>query len=216
MLLKEAYTTSLDLAKKNKESWVGCIKELLKYLKLDFIFEKPDNFKTSFIIRKVEVTLYSKFFNIWKNNISNDKGKTEKGGNKLRTYNTFKSNFTFEPYLMCGNRDQRRILTKFRISDHPLEIERGRYFGLEVKDRKCKLCNVDIEDEVHFLIKCEQYKSFRNNYFRQIYLNNKNFKDLSDKNKLIWLMSCEDKHIVTILFQMLGDFYNTRNIFLRK
>ena len=39
----------------------------------------------------------------------------------------FKNNFTFEPYLHWGNYDKRRLITKFWISSHQLEIERGRY-----------------------------------------------------------------------------------------
>jgi hypothetical protein len=51
-------------------------------------------------------------------------------GNKLRTYRLFKDQFVFEPYLNWGTYNQRNILTKFRISSHKLEIEKGRYMNI--------------------------------------------------------------------------------------
>jgi hypothetical protein len=49
-------------------------------------------------------------------------------------------------------KQQRKLLTKFRISAHNLNIEKGRYIGTKVEDRICNLCKNNIEDEVHFLI----------------------------------------------------------------
>jgi hypothetical protein len=31
--------------------------------------------------------------------------------------------------------DERRVLTKFRVSSHNLEIEKGRYIGVKTEDR---------------------------------------------------------------------------------
>ena len=60
-------------------------------------------------------------------------------GNKLRIYKLFKDNFKFEDYLTMSTANQRRIITKFRISAHKLEIERGRYFNVPMEHRICKL-----------------------------------------------------------------------------
>jgi coproporphyrinogen III oxidase len=49
------------------------------------------------------------------------------------------------------------LLSKLRISNHNLEIERGRHRGLQAKERICKLCLKEVEDEIHFLLKCEAY-----------------------------------------------------------
>jgi hypothetical protein len=51
--------------------------------------------------------------------------------------------------------DERILLSKLRISNHNLEIERGRHRGLQAKERICKLCLKEVEDEIHFLLKCE-------------------------------------------------------------
>ena len=49
------------------------------------------------------------------------------------------------------------LLSKLRISNHNLEIERGRHRGLQAKERICKLhvCLKEVEDEIHFLLKCK-------------------------------------------------------------
>ena len=62
----------------------------------------------------------------------------------------FKHNFTMENYLQFGSRNQRRNLCKFRISNHKLEIEQVRYRNIKAKERLCKLCKKDVEDEIHF------------------------------------------------------------------
>jgi hypothetical protein len=51
------------------------------------------------------------------------------------------------------NDEQRILLSKLRISNHNLEIERGRHRGLQARERICKLCLKEVEDEIHFLLK---------------------------------------------------------------
>ena len=210
-LLYNAFIMSKNMDNEKKESWVGCIREIFKYLKLDFLFQNSDKFKTNYIINKVKLTLRSKFVFIWKENLHNDNKRNSNCGNKLRTYRTFKRDFTFEPYLLIGKREEKQMLTKFRISDHSLEIERGRYIGLDVKDRICKNCNYEIEDELHFLLKCHMYTNERDNHLSNIMKINKNFHKLSYEDKFIWLLSSEDKDIIKIIYMMLKVFYTKRN-----
>ena len=134
------------------------------------------------------------------------RGSIQKSKNKLRTYRKFKSIFKLEPYLLFGTKQQRKLLTKFRISAHNLNIEKGRYIGTTVEDRICNLCKNNIEDEVHFLITCPLLEKFREPYIKNIKETYKNFSLLSDENKLIWLLSSEDKHIIIHLFGLLYIF----------
>ena len=57
------------------------------------------------------------------------------------------------------NTEHRRARKKLRISDHILEIERGRYKKtyLNPESRICPQCR-QMEDEKHFLTKCTLYK----------------------------------------------------------
>jgi hypothetical protein len=62
------------------------------------------------------------------------------------------------------NDEQRIVLSKLRISNHDLEIERGRHRELQAKERICKLCLKEVEDEIHFLLKCEALHLRNMNY----------------------------------------------------
>ena len=73
----------------------------------------------------------------------------------------FKNKFTFEPYLYWGNYDKRRLITKFKIYSHQLEIERGRHRSIPTSQRICKLCNLEVEDELHFLLECPKSNKIR-------------------------------------------------------
>jgi hypothetical protein len=48
-------------------------------------------------------------------------------------------------------------LIRFRISPHSLEIEKRRHQNIPLNERICKLCKLEIEDEIHFfvIIQCE-------------------------------------------------------------
>ena len=108
----------------------------------------------------------------------------------------FKSNFGFEKYLECGDYRKRKIITRFRLSAHDLEIEKGRYIGLKTHQQICKLCSSEVEDEIHFLLKCSALDTTRSFCIENIKSYNKNFESLSDKDKLIWLLSSEDNIIL--------------------
>ena len=74
---------------------------------------------------------------------------------KLRFYKVFKKNFVREPYLhILKDYKLRKLVTKFRCSDHTLEVELGRHRKVEYEQRICKICNADVETEIHFLQAC--------------------------------------------------------------
>ena len=103
---------------------------------------------------------------------------------KLRFYKLFKTSFGKEPYLdHIKDFRLRKILTKFRCSDHILEIEVGRHKKLKVEERICKLCDSgDVESEIHFLAHCPAYTQIRSHYFRNI-----------DPVNCIDILACKDK-----------------------
>lgn len=153
-ILKEAFLLSTSMNKNNHESWVGCIQKFFKYLNLEYIFTNVSKYKTNFIVNKVKENLIEVFKNQQLNNITSIQGTSKNSsGNKLRTYKKFKNSFTFESYLHIGSKSNRQIITKFRVSAHDLEIEKGRYIGVKAENRICKLCETEVEDEFHFLLK---------------------------------------------------------------
>ena len=54
----------------------------------------------------------------------------------------------------------------FRVSSHSVAVETGRYQGVLDVNRVCNLCEDDIEDEFHFILKCPIYQNFRSKYIK--------------------------------------------------
>ena len=53
---------------------------------------------------------------------------------------------------------ERSLYTQLRLGILPLEIEIGRYKGIELNNRICQLCNLNkIESEIHFVTECTAY-----------------------------------------------------------
>ena len=210
-LLTEAYRLSVDLSNKGIDSWVNFIKSILSYLNI-----KADlNSNSKYLYRKVLNALITKFILNWKEKTQSTHGENKHTGNKLRTYSLFKQNFTMEKYLQFGSRNQRRNLCKFRISNHKLEIEQGRYKNISADKRLCKLCKNNVEDEIHFLLKCPVLNDVRNTNLSKIHELYPNTERLNDKDKLIWLMSTEDSNLIHLVYQLLSSLSEERILKLR-
>jgi hypothetical protein len=105
---------------------------------------------------------------------------------KLYICSKIKSELKLENYLLFfSNFKMRQLFTKFRVSDHSLEIESGRYKNITREERKCKNCNLnEIGDEYHFFLKCSANHSLRNNLFNKIILNKPDFIEEIPLNKI--------------------------------
>ena len=83
-------------------------------------------------------------------------------GHKLRTYALMKTEVGLENYLnVIRNVSVRTQFSKFRLSDHNLEIEKGRHRGIVAAQRFCPFCKYKVENEIHFLLECPIYKELR-------------------------------------------------------
>ena len=88
-----------------------------------------------------------------------------KAKNKLRNYSLIKKEYKIEDYLiLINNRDERKMLAKLRCSNHCLLTETGRHNNTDVSDRKCTFCD-KIEDEIHFTVECQLYRTTRSKFF---------------------------------------------------
>ena len=56
-------------------------------------------------------------------------------------------------------------LIRFKLSNHNLPIETGRWENVTIQNRICPLCNnVDIEDEFHYIFTCTFFKNERHRF----------------------------------------------------
>jgi hypothetical protein len=96
---------------------------------------------------------------------------------------------------------KRRIYTKFRISNHKLLIEYGRYQQIPREERFCKHRHSgSVEDEFHFAFECHKYDNLRNN--TNNILNNIFQMQLTTKSKeyLLTHVMCNNDQVLTGLF----------------
>ena len=104
--------------------------------------------------------IYSNYTEKWKIDIY--------GYTKLRSFILFKTNFKLENYLVVlKDYKLKKCMSKFRLSSHDLEIDKGRYFGVPLEQRLCKFCNRKcVEDENHFLMECNYYNEIQESFFK--------------------------------------------------
>ena len=96
----------------------------------------------------------------------------------------------------------RQLCTKFRVSDHSLEIESGRYKNITKEERICKNCNLnEIRDEYHLFLKCTANHSLRSNLFNKIILNKPDFIEEIPLNKKKFLLDANSELLAEV-----GDF----------
>ena len=108
---------------------------------------------------------------------------------KLKTLSILKSNLVCEDYLLSvSNVANRTALTKFRLSNHNLMIEKGRYENVQLCDRSCPFCPDQIENEFHFLIKCPVYTELRRKMLDDINDIIYGFYYPQDENFLFWFL----------------------------
>ena len=88
---------------------------------------------------------------------------------KMHTFSFLKQNAELARYLLLvDNVSDKIALTRFRLSNHNLMIEKGRHQNMNFLDRTCPFCPGQIENEFHFLIKCKTYSKLRENLINQI------------------------------------------------
>ena len=158
-------------------NWCSDIKDIFTELDLLHFYEN----KSIVDIKTVEKAVRDYYSRIWYDSVRTVP--------KLRTYANFKRNFDQEHYLKLNlSKNERSMLTQFRVGILPIRLETGRYVGESIEDRICKLCNHEtVESEYHFLMNCPRYDDLRSNIFQDI-LDENEFCSLGENDKLKFLL----------------------------
>ena len=94
-------------------------------------------------------------------------------------------------YTVLEYPNLRKALTRHRLSEHSLAIEKGccRQTWLSREDRLCAQCpQNEVEPELHFLTSCPMYDHIRDTYFPQITQTHKEFENKSNFDKFPYLL----------------------------
>ena len=163
----------------NNFEWYKNIKLLLNNLGLSYILNGSVSNPEVVVHKRVTDVFFQNAFT----EISSD-------SSKLRTYCLFKKEVRREPYLSnIKNVKDRISMTKFRLSNHKLMIEKGRHLNLEISERKCHFCH-SVEDETHFLIVCPNYTTLRNDLLNTVQekLKDESMENFDNKTMLKYLL----------------------------
>ena len=162
-LVKQA----IELQMKNsiESEWAATVRYLLYTLGMDIHLDNPglvttENFANICVSKMSNLCIVQ-----WHRHMTGGymrPGET----NKLRFYKLFKTSLKMEPYLhLIPNFQLRKCISKFRCSDHSLEIEVGRHKKMKIEERICKICQGAVGTEEHFLRFCPILNELRSRYF---------------------------------------------------
>ena len=88
---------------------------------------------------------------------------------KLRTYASLKTSIGLEKYISAGMAIEERVsISKIRLSNHTLMIEKGRHLGIEKTQRFCPFCPNQVETEQHFILQCKTFEVLREQLFENL------------------------------------------------
>ena len=128
---------------------------------------------------------------------------TLKRTKKLTVYKLIKSDYRIEPHLIyLNNKKHQRALTRLRVSSHKLNIELGRHLRPPIPraNRLCNFCNSkEVDDEIHFLTKCELYSEVRYHLFDEIQRHQHNSHNLSPENLYQCVMTSKSEKGLTAI-----------------
>ena len=155
-LLRSCYNMLYTQCNQGRLNWATSIRTLLYSYGFGYIWESQtagSDFLTCFKER-----LFDSEIQNWRSSVVNMP--------KLCTYSLFKTDLKVELYLLLDiPREVKKALAKFRVGNHDLEIEKGRFVKTARENRVCKLCgNGKIEDEYHVLFECSVYNDIRRAY----------------------------------------------------
>ena len=137
----DAYKCNSDILSLTNSNWLNTVKNTLKLIECEDIWNNGGDEFGDFQTNIIQRLLHEKFLIQWQTDFYRQSFPDK----KLRTYSKFKSKFEMENYLLVlKNRNERRNLTRLRISAHNLNIEKGRHkrpVKIPVDGRICELCS---------------------------------------------------------------------------
>ena len=167
------------------DEWIVNIKKELCTLGLNYLFdcELPD--------KAIYCIIEQRIFDTTKQHIFANIASMSRG----LIYQHLVDNFCLQYYLTKSiDWKFKKLLIKFRISAHSLNIEKGRHSGVRRNDRNCSKCNsTSVEDEFHFILECLFYRELRSKYIKRYYFNH------PSTFKLVQLLSVQNnKELVNL------------------
>ena len=134
------------------------------------------------LLNSIKRVLTDQFYQNWNASLNES--------SKALYYKLFKEKPSMDLYILELPINLRIWTTRFKIANHRLPIETGRWRNLDKDKRICTLCNNSIGDEYHFLLVCPSLSNIRCKYLPNYYCKNPSI------DKFISLMKSNYKPLI--------------------
>ena len=158
-LLNSCYNMLFTSCENGKVNWASSVKQILSRYGFFDVWVNQGTQNVRQFLYNFEVRIKDCERQNWKADITR--------APKLYYYCMFKTKYETELYLFTNlPRKVKKQYAKFRLSNHNLEVERGRHTGLQREDRLCSFCGIKtnlnaVECEFHMLLECTLYQDLR-------------------------------------------------------
>lgn len=184
-LLKESFLLCQNLDSQGIYTWFSYAKSIIDETGLDILQLQNTTSSNQVKLPKKYVKSTLKFY--YENLINNKLSKLDQKS-KLYLFSNLKQNLSVESYLSISNFEYRKLITKLRISEHNLLIEKGRHLNIPREQRLCSHCKC-IDDEKHFLLHCTINSELRSSFLNILNNENQIFNNLSESEKLSYILN---------------------------
>ena len=188
-------------------NWLSTVKLSIKAMSLDNIFSSPSCYSSAYVERMFNAKIRESFIQYWNSELNIAEVNSIRNS-KLRTYKIFKSKFAMEDYLInIHDFESRKIVAKFRCSDHTLMIETGRHKKIDLEERMYKMCpQKRVEGERHFFPERPAYNKVRKSLLKHV---DPSEDDLN--NQFIQLMASSNQNVIYDIARYLKRAFKIRN-----
>ena len=189
-LNKHVFKWAVNSKSKN---WASCCIKKFRHFDLDYVIDVQLPKYKQQVTQYVRKVLQEDYIqNTWIPDINRINAKRGVGLNKLRTYRLLKKVYETECYVKKLPFQERKSLALLRCGVAPIRLETGRYENgkyIPEEERICQVCQAEIENEIHVLLKCSLYEDLRMKLFDKANAINKDFINCDDTTRFIFLMS---------------------------
>ena len=133
----KVFKWAVENGNNTSKNWCFRLKQQFNHSNIsDLYFDRSNLVSKDYGKPTVKQNNQDEYIMKWHNDLERNISRPRLGGNKLRTYRTFKHDYGTETYVSCIlPRRHRSACAKFRCGVAPIRLETGRYERLSIDQR---------------------------------------------------------------------------------
>ena len=167
-LPKKAYVMLYNLDARGKVTWATNVRNCLFRYGFGYVWMEQGVGHESEFLRLFKQRMIDCRWQNWSEHVN--------GSERFEMYRMFCNTFSRLPKYLCINlnRHKKYIMTKFCFGICDLATHHFRYRNCDSNNLMCQLCNLDVENEIHFLLCCPFYDTLRKKFIATKFYRNPN------------------------------------------